>query len=74
MTDGNPDKVRYFAGPDATGIPTMKRLLGDDRHFATVKNATLREPSRVTRVLGRPLSRSGDQTVDIDLPEIGHAA
>ncbi|MET7451869.1 SDR family oxidoreductase [Streptomyces sp. NPDC005574] len=61
--DGNDDKVRYYAGPDATSIPVTKRLLGQERYFATVKKAILNGPGR----LGRLLSREGGTPMRVDL-------
>jgi NAD(P)-dependent dehydrogenase (short-subunit alcohol dehydrogenase family) len=63
VTDGNDDKVRYYAGPDATGIPVAKRLLGQQRYFATVKKAILHGPGR----LGRLLAREGGTPLTVDL-------
>ncbi len=63
VTDGRQDKVRYYAGPDATGIPRAKRLLGQDRYFAFVKRAILNGPGP----LARRLARTGSTPVEIDL-------
>ncbi len=63
VADGKNDKVRYFAGPDATSIPASKRLLGQDRYFATVKKAILNGPGR----LGKLLSREGGAAMTFDL-------
>ncbi len=63
VNDGHDDKVRYYAGPDATGIPAAKRLLGQERYFATVKKAILNGPGR----LGRLLAREGGTPIRIDL-------
>jgi hypothetical protein len=46
VTDGQRDRVRYYAGPDATGIPVAKRLMGGQRYFSTVKRSILNGPGR----------------------------
>ncbi|MFD8725290.1 SDR family oxidoreductase [Streptomyces sp. NPDC059629] len=63
VNDGNDDKVRYYAGPDATSIPATKRLLGQDRYFATVKKAILNGPGK----LGQLLTREGGAPMKVDL-------
>lgn len=63
VTDGRRDRVRYYAGPDATGIPAAKRLLGAQRYFSTVKRSILDGPGPVLR----RLARSGSEPVEADL-------
>ncbi len=57
--------MRFYAGPDTTSIPATKRLLGQDRYFATVKNVILNGPGRI----GKLLSREGGVPMTFDLSE-----
>jgi NAD(P)-dependent dehydrogenase (short-subunit alcohol dehydrogenase family) len=63
VTDGKRDRVRYYAGPDATTIPAAKRLMGAERYFGTVKRSILNGPGPVLK----RLARSGGEPVEADL-------
>jgi NAD(P)-dependent dehydrogenase (short-subunit alcohol dehydrogenase family) len=61
-TDGRRDRVRYFVGADAEGIPLMKRLLGVHGYFSFFRKTVLRGPGPVLRMLAPKLR----EKVDID--------
>jgi NAD(P)-dependent dehydrogenase (short-subunit alcohol dehydrogenase family) len=42
--DGRADRVRYYAGPDATMIPTAKRLLGHSGYWSFFRRTLLHGP------------------------------
>lgn len=45
VTDNKPGKVRYYSGPDATAIPRVKQLLGQDWYWQEFRAATAGNPS-----------------------------
>lgn len=50
-TDGRDDKVRYYAGPDATSVPLAKRLLGGAGYWRFFRGTLLEGPGAVARLL-----------------------
>ena len=62
-TDGRRDKVRYYAGPDATVVPALKRLMGQERYFRFFRNTLLRGPNPLLR----RFAPQGDAEVEVDL-------
>jgi NAD(P)-dependent dehydrogenase (short-subunit alcohol dehydrogenase family) len=61
-TDGRRDRVRYFVGADAEGIPLMKRLLGVHGYFSFFRKTVLQGPGPVLRKLAPKLR----EKVDVD--------
>lgn len=63
VTDGRRDRLKYYVGPDATIIPTVKRLLGQHGYFRFFKRSLLRQPSRLMMML----IPQGDTEVEVRL-------
>jgi NAD(P)-dependent dehydrogenase (short-subunit alcohol dehydrogenase family) len=63
VTDGKQDKVRYYAGPDATVIPRAKRLLGQEGYFRFFRRSILQGISPLVR----PFLRQGDAEIEVKL-------
>jgi NAD(P)-dependent dehydrogenase (short-subunit alcohol dehydrogenase family) len=70
VTDGNNDKARYYAGPDATIIPASKQQLGQDRYFATFKDTILNGAGDA----GQLISAEGGAPVKVNLGNADKAA
>ena len=65
-TDGKKDRVRYFAGKDATGVPMMKRLLGQAGYFRFFRKNVLNGPSRLVRWMTPQLPEKVEITPKLD--------
>lgn len=50
-TDGKDDRVRYYAGPDATSIPRAKRLMGGASYWRFFRRTLLQGPGFLTRMM-----------------------
>lgn len=50
-TDGRDDRVRYYAGPDATSIPSAKRLMGGAGYWRFFRRTLLEGPGWLTRLM-----------------------
>lgn len=66
VTDGKKDRVRYFAGKDATSIPTMKRLLGQAGYFRFFRKNVLNGPSRLVRWMSPALPEKVEISPKLD--------
>lgn len=66
VTDGKRHRVRYFAGKDAVGIPTMKRLLGQEGYFHFFRNNVLNGPGRLVRCMTPSLPEKVKITPKLD--------
>jgi NAD(P)-dependent dehydrogenase (short-subunit alcohol dehydrogenase family) len=51
VTDGRDDRVRYYAGPDATSIPSAKRLMGGAGYWRFFRRTLLNGPGWLTRLM-----------------------
>lgn len=51
VTDGRDDRVRYYAGPDATSVPLAKRVLGAAGYWRFFRKTLLRGPGLLTRLM-----------------------
>lgn len=51
VTDGRDDRVRYYAGPDATSVPLAKRVLGAAGYWRFFRKTLLRGPGVLTRLM-----------------------
>ncbi|MCU0855181.1 MAG: SDR family oxidoreductase [Rhodobacteraceae bacterium] len=51
VTDGQDDRVRYFAGPDATSVPFAKRLMGGAGYWRFFRKTLLNGPGALTRFM-----------------------
>lgn len=66
VTDGRVDRVRYYAGPDATPVPAFKRVLGEAGYFRFFRRMLLKGPGRLMTALaprGGQAVRRGDNVV-----------
>ncbi|MFN3449613.1 MAG: SDR family oxidoreductase [Roseococcus sp.] len=70
--DGRADRVRYYAGPDATMIPRAKRILGGAGYWRFFRRTLLQGPGPVTR----RLTPQGDMPVELgaNLRALQHGA
>ena len=50
-TDGKDDRARYYAGPDATSIPSAKRLMGTAGYWRFFRGTLLEGPGWLTRLM-----------------------
>jgi NAD(P)-dependent dehydrogenase (short-subunit alcohol dehydrogenase family) len=60
VTDDREDRVRYYAGPDATPVPMAKRLMGTAGYWRFFRKTLLQGPSALTRMM----TRQGRATVE----------
>lgn len=51
VTDGRADRVRYYAGPDATAIPLAKRVMGGAGYWRFFRKTLLQGPGILTRLM-----------------------
>ena len=51
VTDGRHDRVRYYAGPDATSVPLAKRFLGAAGYWRFFRKTLLQSPGLLTRLM-----------------------
>lgn len=50
-TDGRDDRVRYYAGPDATSVPLAKRFMGAAGYWRFFRKTLLQGPGALTRLM-----------------------
>lgn len=50
-TDGRENRVRYYAGPDATSVPLAKRLIGAAGYWRFFRRTLLNGPDALTRLM-----------------------
>lgn len=65
-TDGKRDRVRYFSGKDAEGIPMMKRLLGIHGYFRFMRKIILNGPGRLMTMMTPELGNKLDISEKLD--------
>ena len=51
VTDGRENRVRYYAGPDATYVPLAKRLMGAAGYWRFFRKTLLNGPDALTRLI-----------------------
>ncbi len=62
-TDRKRHKVRYYAGPDAENIPSMKRLMGERAYFRFFKRLAQNGPGPIMRMF----QPQGTENVEVRL-------